>query len=237
MDNSKEISLTYLFKIFSKHFLPIILSALIFAAAVFSYSYFLVKPNYVASASIIISNGAAINGNQQNSNDKIQSADLSASIYLVDTCIDILKSRGIYEKLSQSYPEFDVETLKNSFLIKPHSENSLFIDISVTVGNEQDAVTLVNAFANMAPEYILSFLPASLTNVVETAIKATQSSPRLLLSAVVGLAVGAIICFSYFVIKEVLDQTVHGEEDFTEKYQIPVLGVIPDFLNAPLTGG
>ena len=123
-----EISLSSIVSIILHRIWLVIIVAILCAAIAFGYCNFVATPVYSAKTSILITNGGLITESYE---DSIQTNDLSASIYLVDTCVDILKSQGIYQDLSEAIGgKYSFQQLKSGFSISKRNDENLFIDIS-----------------------------------------------------------------------------------------------------------
>ena len=55
------------------------------------------------------------------------------------------------------------------------------------------------------------------------------SSPSTSKNTVIGLLVGLVLAVIVNLLRELLDTRIKNEEDLSRRYDIPILGVIPDF--------
>lgn len=232
----KEISILYLLKLLKKNVLVILLSAVILAVITFSYCHFLVVPQYSATASIIISNGTIISTGAASSSGKDLSSDINASISLAKNCTQLLQTPNMYKLVASESGIDDYNSLRNSFKITQRSEDMMILDIVATAGTPQKAAALANDFAKVSPDYISDILSNALINVVAEAEGAVQVAPRTVTSSVIGALIGFILSTLFFLIIDMFDQSIHDEDELSEHFQIPILGIIPDFLTAPAGG-
>ena len=65
------------------------IATVVCAVAAFGYCKFFLTPSYSATSSILVTNGAVITSYEETT-DKISGSDISASLYLADTVVDIL---------------------------------------------------------------------------------------------------------------------------------------------------
>lgn len=230
----KELSLSNIVSIILHRIWLVILVAIICATAAYGYYNYVATPVYSARASVLINNGGLFSDSYDGYNSPINTNDLSASIYLVDTCVDILKSQGIYQELSDALnKEYSFQQLKGAFSVKKRADENLFIDISFRSTDPAEAVAIVNAFRDITPSYMKSKLPAVRIEPMDMAVGAGIIYPSTMTSSFLFGFLGAAITSIILVLFATLDQTIKSEEDFVETFDIPVLGAVPDFDNSP----
>lgn len=226
-----EISLSSIFAIILRRIWLVIVVAILCAGLAFGYCNFLATPVYSAKSSILITNGGIITDGH---NDSIQTNDLSASIYLVDTCVDILKSQGIYQDLSEAIGgKYSFQQLKSGFSVAKRDDKNLFIDIYFSSTDPEEAVLIVNAFTDICPTYMSGKLPPVTVEVMDKAVGASMVYPKTFSSIVMFGFLGAAVTCVFLLLLAFLDQTIKSEEDFMQSFDIPVLGSVPNFDNSP----
>lgn len=204
----------------------VVLCAIICAAGAYVYFSTFVSPVYRASASIIIANGAI-------STDKaeyIASTNITASTSMLSTCVDILKTKNAYDFLTEEFNnKYNAKNYMSMTNISIRSDDSLFIDIRVSNTSKTLAIKVANALAERAPEYIKSFIPSAEVTPADYADSAVVISPRVMLMTLTAGFMGAVIPLIILVIVAISDTTVKGEDDLTDKYNVAILGSVPDF--------
>lgn len=204
----------------------VVLCAIICAATAYVYFSTFVSPVYRASASIIIANGAI-------STDKaeyIASTNITASTSMLSTCVDILKTKNAYDFLTEEFNnKYNAKNYMSMTNISIRSDDSLFIDIRVSNTSKTLAIKVANALAERAPEYIKSFIPSAEVTPADYADSAVVISPRVMLMTLTAGFMGAVIPLIILVIVAISDTTVKGEDDLTDKYNVAILGSVPDF--------
>ncbi len=226
-----EISITSVVSILMKRLWLIAIVTVLCAVIAFSYCKFIVSPVYKATTSILITNGGVIT---ESGDDTIKSGDLSASIYLVNTCVDILKSQKIYKELaSATSDKYNYKSLKSGFTIARKDEDSLFISISFRSTDPKEAILLVNAFTKLAPSSIEATLPSVKVEILEESDTAGKVYPKTLNTTVIFAFLGAIASCVIILIIALTDQAIKSEEEFVSFFDIPILGTVPDFDNSP----
>ncbi len=232
----KELDVSKLLKLFLSHIIPIIISGILCAALAFGYCSLIVKPVYRTNTSILVNNGELAE-NFGNPAGSISSSTMSASLALVTTCVDMLKSDNIYKELANALDDgSEYTSLRPIFSVSDRSENSLFIDISVSGYSPEEVKHIANTFLDIVPTYIKNNLNNADVKIMANADKAYQVEPRTSVTVVVAFITGAFICFFIFLVINLMKNTIESESDFKERYEIPLLGSVPFFDNKS-TGG
>lgn len=212
----------------------IILVAVVFAAAVFSYCKFFVTPSYSATASIIATNGAVTVFSDKST---VSASDLSASLYLAETVIDILKTPDIYKDVADELgKDYNYQNLMGRANVVRRGEDTLFIDVTFSSTDPKEAMRIANKFVEISCEYIPEFVPHSVAKVASTAIKAAKTHPRTVTSTGIAGVIGAVVAYIVLFIIESTNRAIKGEEDFTNNFDVPLLGSVPDFENVESSG-
>ncbi len=230
-----EITIPYLFELLMRRLVFIILAAVLVASLAFGYCHYLVTPKYAATAQILISNGAVvINDNEEpNPKDdisKISSADLQASMYLSDVCVDLLQSQKIYEQLSVALDEeFSPSALRGMVSVSLKEVDSIFVNITARSADPKKAVQIANTFSSLTPDFLAIYMPSAKVVPTISADHAGKTSPQTTRMTFLGFMAGAVIAYVIFLIVSLNDRTIKTKENFTAAYNIPVLGCIPNF--------
>lgn len=223
-----EISLASITSIILHRIWIVILVAVLCASLAFSYCAFIATPVYSARTSILVTNGGILTEDT----DSISTNDLSASIYMMNTCVDILKSQPIYKSLEEALGgKYSYKELKSGFSISKRDDENLFIDITFKSTNKEEAIQIVNTFTQLCPQSMA--IEAIIVKEMDMADSASKIFPQTLSSTAIFGILGAVISCVIIILVATLDQTIKDEEDFVENFDIPVLGAVPDFDNSP----
>ena len=229
----QDISVFVLFRIALRRIWVLALAFVLAAVLVFSYCEFVVTPIYGASASIIVTNGAVVTAESDATSQKVLGSDIQASLLLADSVVDMLKTPDIYKYLARKLGNgTDYKNLMASTSVGRRGEDTLFIDISYTNSDPQEAIKIANLFASASCDYVAGFISKADPKIVSSADKASLVSPRTFRNTFLAGIAAAFIVYCVFVLLEILNNTVKGEEDFTSRYNIPLLGSVPDFEEA-----
>lgn len=227
-----ELSIWQVLNIIAKKLWIILLVAVIFAGSAYVYNSNFVTPSYAARSSVIATNGGIIE-NPNSTSSKISSSDLASSLSIVDTCVDVMKTYSFFEELSEQ-PElarygFSASQLKGMTSIARRSEESLFVDVKISNTDPKTAVVVANCIANLAQNYVSTKLPNALIVPADKCISAYITGPLTMRNTILWFLFGAFVSIVLFIILAATDKTIKGEDEITKKYNVAVLGIVPDF--------
>ena len=109
-------------------------------------------------------------------------------------------------------------------------QNSLFIDVTVTCANPEHAIKIAETIFEVGDDYLVSMFPNAYVKAIEnTDSRAVQNYPNTPMTTVSVAFIGGILVFIAAIVITLMDKTIKGEKDFSENYDIPILGNIPNF--------
>ncbi len=229
----RNLTLLSLFKIALRHIVVLILAAIIAATAAFSYCNYIATPKYSGTGLVLVTNGAIITGGYNSEDGSItQNSDITASNNLLNTIIDILSTNDIFKQMSTELDnKYSYSTLKGSCTIKRKTDRSLFISVSFSASTRKEAVMLVNKYLEIAPDYIGKYIQNTATSVT-LCDAASKTYPKTTNTTMVAAVCGA--GFVYFILLLIYSANVviQDEEDFKQRFDVPVIGCVPDFAQA-----
>lgn len=230
-----ELSALDILRILLRKFWLITIVSLVCGVITFVYSMFLVTPVYSATSSIFVSNGGVVENPSQTG--KVSSSDLSASSYIKETCKDLLTTKNMLSLVAEECGlEYSYSDLKGMISLKSRSDDSLLLDITIKGTNKEDLITIANTFADCSQVFIKDALPLAYVAPVEYSSSVIKVSPRTIFSTLVALVVGAFLVIVPVLFVAFNDSVIKGEDGIRSKYDISVLGVVPDF-NSSSKGG
>ena len=221
-----DISVKDLFKIILKNMLFIVICAVIGLAGTFSIFKFIVKPTYVSSVKLYVytkeSNANASNYNSLN--------DLNYAQKIVNTYIEMLRTDSFYKSVKDKGElDYSINDLKKMIQFNVLNDTEVF-QVSVSSHNPEQSKKIADTITALAPQTISSIKESALLKVVDSAsFPSKASSPNLVVDSVVGFILGIVAAVIYVLLKEMLDVRIKQEESLTARYNIPILGVIPEF--------
>lgn len=210
-------------------------AAVVCAVIAFTWTQYFITPLYKSSAMFYVNNNSVSVGDMALS---ITSSDISASRYLVNSYIVILKTRESlndvidYAGVNRSYSE-----LRGMIEAAPVESTEIF-EVVVTSPDPYEAEKIADAISYILPKRITSIIEGTSAKIVDSAVVASRpSSPNRTTNTLIGFAVGFVGVIAFIVLREIFDISIRSEEDvehITNKH--PILAAVPD-MTASSKGG
>ena len=221
--NTMEIDVFHLLKIFWKRKILIALVAIVVGALAFAYSAFIVKPEFTSTTRIYVVN--------RNQGDKpgLTNQDLQAGSYLVKDYREIILSQDVLEKVTSNLKlDLSPKALASKVKVTVPVDTRI-VSISVNDRVPEEASRIANSLREVAAEKIISITRVSDVTTLEGARPATvPSSPNIRKNTIIGLLGGTVFTVIAVLIVELVDTRVKRPEDIEDVMQIALLGVVPN---------
>lgn len=221
--NTMEIDVFHLLKIFWKRKILIALVAIVVGALAFAYSAFIVKPEFTSTTRIYVVN--------RNQGDKpgLTNQDLQAGSYLVKDYREIILSQDVLEKVTSNLKlDLSPKALASKVKVTVPVDTRI-VSISVNDRVPEEASRIANSLREVAAEKIISITRVSDVTTLEEARPATApSSPNIRRNTIIGLLGGTAFMVIAVLIVELVDTRVKRPEDIEDVMQIALLGVVPN---------
>lgn len=219
-----NVSLAQVVKLLAKNILLIVLSAVIGLAGAFMISKFVVKPTYISTVKLYVST----NDTTQNSMNNLN--DLNYAQKIVNTYIEMLQTNRFYSTVKdKSGTNLTLDEIKKMITFSILNDTEVF-QASVASPNPSEAKSIADLITMLAPDTINSIKESATLKVVDVAeFPEKPSSPNIILNSIVGFLLGALLSVLFVFLREALDVRIKDEDDVLERYNIPILGCIPDF--------
>lgn len=207
-----------------KMILLITLIATIFSAII---SFFIIPPKYEASIKAFIGKE-----NTQVKDEDQTYNDVEMYQKLLKTYAEVIQTNDLVEKA------VDLESLGlksqdilDNLKVTPRADTQI-LEIKYTSG---DKVLARNILDSVTTEFIKSsidLIPNSNVKIIENVkIPEDPVSPNKLINISIAFLLGLMISIGLSFLLECVDNTFKSKEQMEEVLGLPVLGVIPDFLN------
>lgn len=225
-----ELTLSTLLGILKKSIIYIVIAAIVFAAGAYVYCKFVAVPTYQTSVALLATTSSGF-ANQDQDSPGTDTTDLSGIRSLIATFIDTLSTRDFAELIKEKTGlEYSAEQLKDMINIVRRSDQSLFMDVTVTCTDAKNAVVIAEAICEYCDDYLVSKFPSAYFLALEdSGSKAYQNYPNTPTTVLFVAVLGAVLIFAVAIVINVMDKAIKGEKDFSANYDIPILGNIPNF--------
>ena len=218
-----EINLIPLLTAIAKKLWLIILVAIIGMLAFRIGTKILIKPTYLSSFT------AFVNNKTQTDRTSINNTDIQASKELVQTYSRVLTSNDVLVA-SAEFINLDLpyETL-SSYVTTNVENKTQLIKVNVITTNANTSYKLAQAIAKTAPTHMSQIIEGSSMKIVDSPQPPKgKYGPNYFTAGLLGFLAGTALAMAYVLIKYFRDDTVKSEGDLEGRYNLPVIGVIPN---------
>ena len=220
MKTSEIDLLTVLGNVWKKK-LIIVFVAVLFATGMGLRAKYLIPETYTASITLYANNSKTTEGS-----DSISAADLNTSMKLVKACGAIIKSKPVLDEVGR-----EVGTggwVPGTISVYSVDETQVF-KVDVVSNSPQMAADIANAIAKVAPEKIGEIVDGCSVKLISGATTPTaKSGPNVRSHAMKGAILGFALSLFVVCVITLLDTRIKGEDDLN-RWDYPILGVIPSF--------
>ena len=223
----QELDLLQLWDILKKRWMIVIVIPLIAALTSGIISFFVLKPVYQASTTLIVGKKAADDSAQQ-AGALLDYNVLMANKQLAKTYGAIAKSRTVEQKVIDKLKiPLTAEQLDGKIKVEPVKDTEV-LEFAVTDYNPEMAAKIANAIAEEFSEMVIDVKKVDSVSIIDKAVPpAHPVKPNKKLNVLIAFAVGLMAAVGLAFLLEFLDNTVKNENDVEELLGLPVLGVIP----------
>jgi len=220
----KEIDLQKLFLAYLKKWWLIVAATVVAAMVFLGVTYYFITPQYKATTTIYINNSK-----EGTDIDSVSTGALSASQQLVTTCIRIVKSDRVMDKVAEQLnQEYSTDRLKSMTSAEQIAKTEIFA-LSITGPERDETIRIANVMADVVPNEIADLIEGSSARVLDYARTSSKASPNYSKNTLLGAVMGCFLSVAYITLLFLLDVRIKDEEDLTALVDLPVLGRIPDF--------
>jgi capsular polysaccharide biosynthesis protein len=227
----EEMELRQYWEIIRKRWLLIVALPLLAALTSGIISFYIIKPVYQASTTLIVGKKAE-DLSQALLGQMLDYNVLQANLQLAKTYGEIAKSRtveqNVIEKLNLG---LTVTELDKQVLITP-VKNTEILEIQVKNTDPQLAASIANTMAAEFSAAVIEIKKVDSVSIVDEAVApAIPVKPNKMLNILIALLVGLMAAVGLAFLLEYLDNTIKTSEEAENILGIPVLGLIPLYDN------
>lgn len=186
------------------------------------YSTYFLTPLYTSSATLYVTN------NKERPTSAITTSDIVVSKELVNTCIVIIKSNSVLNKVVEKTAlGYDPDDIRKMISAGSVTETEV-LSLRVTNPSKQHAQILANAIIEIAPAEIVKIIKAGAVEVIDPAnLPENKSYPNVPKNSILGGIVALILAVVIILLVEIFDTRIKSEADLTNAFDIPIIGVVP----------
>ena len=218
-DDEMEIDLLELLSEVLSHWKMVVLIAVLFAAAFFGYSKYMIVPQYESSSELyVLSKSTSITS----------LADLQMGTNLTNDYVEVVLGRPVLEQVIKNQSlDYSAKALKQKVtLVNP--DNSRILRITVTDPSAEEAKRIADEIAVVAAQFISEKMDQEPPTIIQQGYADGEPvSPNIKKNTVLGGMLGAVLVVMIICISTLMNDTIMTPADMEKKVGLIVLGSIP----------
>lgn len=164
-----------------------------------------------------------------------ETSKMNYAMKMMDTYIEVFQTnkfnQSVADELNKTYgTDYSTGTIKNSIVIEKVENTAMFL-FTITTSNADLSYHIAQCLETCVPEAMLGtnagLVQASVEDPPMRAVAA--ESMQYTKKCIIGAAAGIFLAGLYAVLRDFLDVRIKGRDDLNERYNIPVLGSVPEF--------
>ncbi|MBO4954617.1 MAG: hypothetical protein J6D04_05695 [Clostridia bacterium] len=199
----------------------------LFAVCAFLYTEFMVVPTYTSSGKLAVYNRSS---EQQDAMGGYAATDFTASVKLVNTCIDIMKQPQFLDRVRAQLSDSDAAALSLGKISMSAVEETEILSIKVTDTNPYRAQRMADAILKVAPTEIKEHIFIGNITSIYSATTAVRRSNQMPVRVLGGGLAGMVLAVLMILLADLFNTTINSGEEISQQYGLPVLGNIPDIV-------
>ncbi len=225
----QELNFKVLLGLLFRHIKVVLASGLSLALLLALYTSFFVSDTYASKCSMYVMN---ISTDAAGNTTGISTTGLEASQKMVNEYITILRSNYVIGDVSamlkkEGY-ELSVDGIRGALSMEAVDDTAM-LQITATTGDPDLSRRICEALMKSAPEKVTTvMLGLGSVSPVDAPQDGKKVNIGLLRNAAVGLLGGCAISYLFFLALFLMDNTVKEEKELKERFEVNVLGVVPD---------
>ena len=214
----EEINLRDLLSYFKKHLILFIVMVLFVVSAGTIYSVFLLKPEYKAQATVILSS--------DKSKNTVQS-EINANKNLIDTYTEVVKSHRVLDRVKNKMQIDDTyEQLVKKVTVASLKDTEI-ISISVVDRDKNHSYSLANTIADTFTNEIGQIYNDKSVNVLDRAVEPQKPhNVDLVKQEAIYAAAGIVLATAVIFLMFYIDRTIKTTEQIEQLFKLPIYGKI-----------
>jgi capsular polysaccharide biosynthesis protein len=217
------MGLRYFLKIVHKRIWIVLLIPLISTIATAFISFFILQPQYEASATIYVTS------NNYKSATPMAIEDIMISQQLIKDYRELIKSRSITKVVLEQLSITELSPGDLAKMITANLKNETrILEIKVTDTDAIRAKTLVDKLSTVFIDKIKALMKVENIDIIDSAeIPEAPIKPRHFVNIVIAFIMSTFLSISIVLITDYMDDNIKTEEDVEKYLELTVLGTIP----------
>lgn len=225
------VDLLLVFKFVWKRAWLVLLVGILIATGCYGYATYGITPTYSAHVKLYVNNSSI--SSVADAAFSISSSQLTAAQGLVRTYSEILNSRSTLEMVREESGVNRTWSELSGMITCTSANNTEIMRVTVTCDDPYEASNIANTIAEVLPQRIDQIIDGATMEIVDSAVPNTRKvAPSVSKYTALGLLIGVVLTVGVLVVLALLDDTIHDEEYILRTYDYPILGKVPDLMNA-----
>lgn len=229
MSEEMTINLGDFFRIIKSRMKLIVLITTLALIAASIYSFYVKKPTYTASTSIIIGKQQETALKETTSKSTTQYNDVMMYQNLVKTYKEIAVSDLVMQGAADNLKnKVSVGDLRSKVSVVPKTDTQI-ITVTATADSSVKAYTYANAVSDSFVASAKDVFPTGgdIQILDKAKMPSGPSGPNKKLNIAIGFFLGLMLSIGIVFLLEYLDNTIKTEKDVENYLDLPIIGVIP----------
>ncbi|SHH68115.1 polysaccharide biosynthesis tyrosine autokinase [Clostridium grantii] len=185
------------------------------------YSFYVLKPTYYSSMSVIIGKTVSVDGNIS-----MDINDVTMYVKALETYIQIAKSEDVAEGARGILGDRYSSGQLMGMLSVGAQSNTQIMNITVQAGNEEEAKEIVLAITQSFKENAEKLIPNGNIKIFQNP-RSFQDSVNKIKIILYSFILGLLISITLVFLLDFLDNTIKTKEEVEKFIGLPVIGLIP----------
>ena len=223
----EEIELRQYWEVLRKRWVIVVVLPLIAALTSGIISFYVIKPVYQASTTLIVGKKAEAG---EAATQMLDNNVLLANLQLAKTYATIAQSHTVEQNVIKALNlSLTVEGLNGMISINPVKTTEI-LEIQVTNTNPELATSIANSMTQEFSKAVIEIKKVDSVSIVDKAVTPTKPvKPNKMLNILIAFVVGLMASVGLVFLLEYMDNTIKSTSDVEKLLGIPVLGVIPNY--------
>ena len=226
-ENEIQINIVEIISMLLKRVWLIVICAAIVGTAMYFYSTYRIEPVYATSLKLIVNTPSNNSDTNQDSYTPVNTSNK-----IINNYIQVLDTADFYGRLSQEVDErYTADELKEMISISQQQDTTAIIRVTVRGHNASDIYKIAVAFSKKCADDYDTYIKEGAVKVLEEPIEPTEPvAPNVQKYTIISAIIAAIVCSFIIILMYCLDNRIKSAQELGDRYDIPVLGEIPDIL-------
>lgn len=220
----ETLNLEDILQVIKKNVIMILIFTLLSGCIAAFGTIFLVTPQYEAKTEILVS--------QSQNTQSVNNQDIQASLQLINTYRDIIKSPTVLDEVINNLELEDTSEAISNKINVSNKNQSQVATVTVNDASPQKAENIANEVASVFQSKIVEIMNidnVSILTVADVGENPAPVSPQPVINTAIGLIIGMLAGLVIAFIRAFMDKSIQTEEEVKKYFDLPVLGKISKF--------